>query len=418
MSISSGQVAKVPPQAGFRATLKSRFRHILLALLALGAAAFFAPRLLFGPEVAAEKVTRGDLVESVVASGHVETPYRVEIGAQVTGVVAEVLVDEGQAVKQGQPVIRLEDSEARSALVLAQAARAQAQARLRQLKEVALPSAQENLKQARATLINAQAAYDRATTLVKNGFQTQVAVDEAQKALDIARTLVRTAELQVYTNSPGGSDFVVAETQLSQAEASVKTAEARLSYTTILSPRDGVLITRNVERGAVVQPGRALLVLAPTGDVQLVLQIDEKNLAKIALGQQALVSADAYPDKLFPAAVSYINPSVDITRASVEVKLVATDPPPFIRQDMTVSVDIQVARRDATLIAPARAVHDITSSPWVLVVRDGRAQKQPVTCGIRGPAMVEILSGLREGERLIPVTSEVTADERVRIKEP
>ena len=74
------------------------------------------------------------------------------------------------------------------------------------------------------------------------------------------------------------------------------------------------------------------------------LQIDERNLGKLALGQKALASADAYPDQRFAAVVSYINPGVDITRASVEVKLTVADPPDYLRQDMTVSVDIEVAR--------------------------------------------------------------------------
>ena len=131
---------------------------------------------------------------------------------------------------------------------------------------------------------------------------------------------------EVYTSQPGGSDYVMAQTQLNQAQANVTTAQARLGYATITSPRDGVLITRNVERGAVVQPGNVLLVLAPAGDIQLVLQIDEKNLGLLRVGQNALVSADAYPDQRFNAKLSYINPSVDITRASVEVKLTGDSP--------------------------------------------------------------------------------------------
>ena len=106
-----------------------------------------------------------------------------------------------------------------------------------------------------------------------------------------------------------------------------------------------MLIARNVERGTVVQPGKALLVLAPAGDTQLVLQIDENNLGLVALGQKALASADAFPDKTFAAEVTYINPGIDITRASVEVKLTVAEPPDYLRQDMTVSVDIEVARR-------------------------------------------------------------------------
>jgi HlyD family secretion protein len=207
----------------------------------------------------------------------------------------------------------------------------------------------------------------------------------------------------------------MAETQLKQARANLETAESRLGYATITAPRDGVLITRSVERGTVAQPGKALLVLAPTGEVQLVLQIDERNLGKLALGQKAVASADAYPDQRFNAVVSYINPGIDISRASVEVKLTVSDPPDYLRQDMTVSVDIAVAERNDTLVLPIRSVHDVLSgAPWVLVIRDGRAAKRPVRLGLRGNSQLEIVDGMAEGELAIPLNSGVLTGQRVR----
>ena len=202
---------------------------------------------------------------------------------------------------------------------------------MRQLKDFTLPTARENLAQAQANLIDAQKSFDRADALLKSGSGTQATLDDARKALDVARAQVNAANLAVYTASPGGSDYVMAETQLRQAVANLDTAKARLGYATIVAPRDGVLITRNVERGYVVQPGTALLVLAPAGLTQLELQIDERNLGKLALGQKALASADAYPEKQFEAIVSYINPGVDINRATVEVKLDVADPPSYLR---------------------------------------------------------------------------------------
>lgn len=374
-----------------------------------------AARWLIGPAVVVYPVLRGDLVKTVVASANVETPYRVDIGSQITGTVADVLVDEGQTVEQGQPLVALEQGELKSAVVEAQGAVAQADARMRQLHELTLPTAQEALKQAQATLANAQAEHQRAAQLSKAGFGTQQALDAATKDLDIARTQVRTARLGIYTSQPGGSDYVMASTQLNQAQANLATAQARLGYATITSPRDGVLITRNVERGAVVQPGIPLLVLAPAGDIQLVVEIDEKNLGLIQLGQSALASADAYPNQRFSSKVSYINPSVDIARASVEVKLIVANPPGYLRQDMTVSVDIEVDKHVATLIVPTRVVHDATSAaPWVLVVRDGRPREQTVRLGLRSSDQVEILDGVSQGEQLVPVAAGVRAGQRIR----
>src|SRR5664279_2238454 len=388
---------------------------VFAVMLELGVGGWQGARLIWGPAVVVDQVYKRQLVESVVASGHVETPFRVEIGGQITGTVEDVLVQEGERVSKGQPLISLESRELKAAVVQAQGAVAQAEARMRQLDELTLPSAREALTQAQANLLNAQQTFDRTSQLAKDGYATRAALDDAQKVLDVARTQVRTAEFQVYTASPDGSDYVMAQTQLNQARANLDTADSRLGYATIAAPRDGVLITRNVERGAVVQPGKALLVLAPAGELQLVLQIDERNLGKLVLGQKAVASADAYPDRRFAAVVSYINPGIDIARASVEVKLTVADPPDYLRQDMTVSVDVEVATKDGALVLPVRSVHDVLSGqPWVLGIKDGRAVKRPVRLGLRGNSHIEILEGMSESELAIPLNSGVLTGQRVR----
>lgn len=401
------------------ATLWSGFlthKWFILAVVALlGLGAWQSARVLLGPAIVVDQVKRGRLVETVVASGHVETPYRVEIGSQITATVQEVLVRQGEKVSKDQPLISLESRELKAAVVQAEGALAQAEARIRQLEELTLPSAKEALAQAQATLLNAQQTYDRTAQLERNGYATRAALDEAQKTLDVARAVTRSAQFQVYTASPGGSDYVMAQTQAKQARANLDTADSRLGYATITAPRDGVLITRSVERGTVVQPGKTLLVLAPAGDVQLVLQIDERNLGKIALGQNALASADAYPDRRFGATITYINPGIDISRASVEVKLTVADPPDYLRQDMTVSVDIEVAAKDEALILPLRSVHDaLSGKPWILGLKDGRASQRPVKLGLRGNSQVEITEGVAAGDVAIPQSSGVLAGQRLR----
>jgi HlyD family secretion protein len=312
-------------------------------------------------------------------------------------------------------LIALAARELRATVVQAQGAVAQAEARIRQLEELTLPSAREALTQAEATLRNAQQTYDRTAQLERNGYATRAALDDAQKTLDVARAVKRAAEFQVYTASPGGSDYVMAQTQLNQARANLDTAESRLGYATIVAPRDGVLITRSVERGTVVQAGKALLVLAPSGELQLVLQIDERNLGRLALGQTALASADAYLDRHFSATVTYINPGVDISRATVEVKLTVKDPPDYLRQDMTVSVDIEVAAKDNAEVLPVRSVHEILSGqPWALTVKNGRASKLPVKLGLRGASQIEVVDGMQSGDIAIPQSSGVLIGQRVR----
>jgi HlyD family secretion protein len=394
-----------------------RHRYLILVVaLTIAGLAYAGFRFLLGPAVEVAPVVRADLVQSVVASGNVLAPYRVNIGSQIVGVVADVPVEEGQTVKAGDTLVVLDDREARAAVVQTEGAVAQAEARLRQLREVTLPSAEQALAEANATLLNAQQAHNRAETLAKSGYGTRVALDDATKALDVARAHARSAEFQVFTNRPGGSDYVMAETQLNQARANLATAHSRLSYTVIKAPRDGVLISRSVERGNIVQPSNVLMVLSPSGDTQLVVQIDEKNLGLIALGQKAVASADAYPKESFAAEVAYINPGVDLQRASVEVKLRVPQPPAYLRQDMTVSVDIETRHSPNAMIVPATAVHGASGGnrPWVLKVERGRAVRQDVRLGIFNAGKAEIIEGLREGDLVVQANGGVVPGSRVR----
>jgi len=394
-----------------------RWRGRIAASAAVAAAAGY---LLFlaaaGPRVEAAQVTRRDVVQSVVASGRVATPYRVDIGSQIVGTVADVPVAQGQTVKAGQTLVLLEASEAVANVKQAEVAVAQAEARLRQLREVQLPVADQALRQARANLANAQVQYERNKRLAESGFVGQSALDDARRNLDVARTQVESARKQVETARPAGSDTAIAEAALEQARATLVAARSKLAYTTIASPWDGVLIARDVERGDVVQPGKALMVLAPVGETQVVLQIDERNLGRLRLGQKAIASADAYPQQRFPAEVMYINPGVDAQRGTVEVRLRVPNPPEYLRQDMTVSADIEIERRAGALALRADAVHDLTGpAPWVLVVRRGTARRQPVKLGLRGEGSVEVLEGLAEGELVVPTTAtQIKAGSRLR----
>ena len=392
---------------------------ILAIVLVAGIGGWEGYALLLGPIVAGDRVKRGNLIETVVATGSVETPFRVDIASQVTGTVETVHVEEGQHVTKGQPLISLGSQELRAVVAQAEGVVAQAQAHMHQLEEMSLPTSRANLMQAQATLLNAQQTFGRAAKLAASGDATRVTLDAAQKDLDVARSQVRATLLQVYTDSTGGSDYVTGETQLSQAQSALDIARSRLGYADIAAPRAGVLITRNVERGAVVQAGGTLLSLAPDGQMQLLLAIDERNLSKVALRQKAVASADAYADKKFSAVVSFINPGVDITRASVEVKLDVADPPPYLLQDMTVSVDIEVGRSENALVVPGRSVHDaLSATPWVMVVKNGRASKQPVRLGLQGSTETEILSGIAEGDVVISASSTVLAGQRVRAVPP
>jgi HlyD family secretion protein len=375
-----------------------------IAVLAI--AAWAATRLLVGPSTEVVRVERRDLVHSIVASGRVAAPYRVDIGAQVVGTVSEVPVAEGQFVKAGQALVVLEASEARAGVRQAEVAVEQAEARLRQLRELQLPVANQALRQAEANLENARAQYERNKRLQEGGFLGRSALDESQRNLAVQQAAAESARRQMETARPAGSDHALAQKALEQARASLETARARLAYTTLSAPVDGTLIARDVERGDVVQPGKALMVLSPAGETQVLLRIDERNLGLLRLGQAALVSAEAYPADRFAAELVYVNPGVDAQRGTVDVKLRVQSPPPYLRQDMTVSVDIEIQRRSAAIAVRSEAVHDLGgASPWVLVVAGGRAERRPVSLGLRGEGWVEILAGAAEGELVVPASN-------------
>jgi HlyD family secretion protein len=178
----------------------------------------------------------------------------------------------------------------------------------------------------------------------------------------------------------------------------------------------GILIGRNVEVGDVVQAGKVLMTLSPAGRTQLVVAIDEKNLALLSLGQKALASADAYAQQRFGAELVYINPGVNALTGSVEVKLDVPVPPPVLKQDMTVSVDIEVARRLNALIVPAAALHDADSAaPWVLRVEGRHAVRRPVRLGLRSGGFAEVMEGLDEGDLVVAAASAgMAAGARIR----
>ena len=328
---------------------------IAAAAAVLVAAGALGLRYLPKGQVELAKVARRDVVQTVVASGRIATPNRVDIGTQITGSVSDVPVAQGDTVRAGQPLILLDAGELRA-----------------------------NEGQAKATLENAQAQLARTRELAAKGFIGKSALDDAVRNFEVART---------------------------QLDA----ARVKLTYAVIRAPADGVLIARNVEKGHVVQPGRVLMVLAPAGETQIVLQIDERNLSRLRMGQKALASADAYPAQRFEAELFYINPGVDAQRGTVEVKLRVPKPPAYLVQDMTVSADIEVERHGGALALPADAVRDAGGkAPWVLVVRKERAQRQAVKLGLRGEGSVEILEGLAEGDEVVPAASAIKAGQFVR----
>jgi HlyD family secretion protein len=239
--------------------------------------------------------------------------------------------------------------------------------------------------------------------LHERGFIGQAARDDAERLMRNARAQSMITQAQSASLQSQGSEINGAQANLQLALSSLEAAKAKWAYVRIHAPRSGVLIFRNVEAGDLVLPGKQLFVLSPTGVPELVVQIDEKNMKWVRVGQSAIASADAYPDQKFNARVVFINPAVDALRGSVEIKLSVIDPPEFLTQDMTVTVDVEVAKRMAVMNIPMSAVHNTApGQAWVLRYRQGHLQKADVDLGLQGKGRVEILSGLLSSDLLAP----------------
>uniref|UniRef100_UPI003FA285D6 efflux RND transporter periplasmic adaptor subunit n=1 Tax=Sphaerotilus montanus TaxID=522889 RepID=UPI003FA285D6 len=383
-----------------------------------------------------------------------ETPHRADLGVQPTGTATGVAVAPGSLVQAGDALVELRAVELQATETQAAAALTQAQARLRQLLEVQAPVAAQGGGGAQAGLAPtapalrrprrlgapgavgpggaggggrepgprppaAHAALRRQRTLFARGFVGQAALDETIRAADTAGAQVRTAQLQRDTTRPAGSDHALATAGVASAQAGLHAARARTAYSVLRAPVAGTLIGRDVEVGDVVQPGKVLLTLSPAGTTQLVVAIDERNLGLLALHQPAVASADAYAQERFAAVLASIYPSVNAQTGAVEVRLDVPAPPATLRQDMTVSVDIEVARRPKALLVPTGAVHDAgTATPWVLRVEAGHAVRRAVRLGLHGGAVTEVLDGLQEGDAVLPVSAATTAGARVRVQPP
>lgn len=386
---------------------------IAAALVAVSALMWFSWR---GKPVEIARVESAKLRQTVVVSGRVLTPAKVDIGATITGRVQAVRVDEGDRVRGGQPLIELERTELAAALAQAVAAEQAAVTRIAQWQEVGSLTAREQLAQADANYRNLERDAARQEQLFRQGFIGEARVDEARRALTVARSQYETARASAAASTAAGVDRRLLDDQLAQARAARETAAAKLAQTTLLAPASGVVLERSVEPGDIVQPGKRLLALALDGEVRLTALIDEKNLALLRAGQSALVSADAYPGERFRAVLAYLSPGVDVQRGTVEAKFAVPEPPAFLRSDMTVSIDIEVADRGGVLVVPAAAVRDAQSpEPWVLLVRDGRAVRQAVKAGARTATQVEVLSGLAAGAEVV-VSAGIAPGERVHAR--
>ena len=387
---------------------RSRLIGALAIVAVLGAAAWFGG---LGRAMPAESVAvrEAPLVRSVVVAGRVASESRVFLGSTVTGRIASVRVREGARLRAGDLVVQLDDAEQQATLRQAEAALASAQARLDSQRGVTAAVAEQQAAQARANAEAAERELQRHESLFRQGFIGQARLDEVRRAAAVAASQRDAARVQAQAQAQG-TELAQAQARLAEAQAAVELARSRLALTRIVAPADGTVLVRAAEPGQIVQPGARLVEMSLSGPVQLVAQVDEKFLSQLAVGQPAEVVADAFPGQKLAARVLSIAPGVDAQRGSVEVKFTPETVPAFLKNDMTLSIEVVTARKDRTLVLPAEAVR---AGSQVLVPRDGRAVAQPVRTGIRTLETVEVLAGLKADE-LVITDPRVVPGQRVR----
>lgn len=383
--------------AGRGGTRRSVIVVVLLAVAAAGAG-WMQWR---GPAVRLAAVEEAPIVHAIVVSGRVQAPNRIEIGSVITGRVVNVRVVEGNTVEAGQPLIELDAQELQAGVAQAQAAESTARTRIASVGELALPQSTDALAQAEAQLRFAEADYQRQRALRDKGFISDARLDDADRQVAVARSQLESARTQRRAQEAGGVAARDAVVRWREAVAARELAQAKLAQTVIRASVAGTVLTRSVEPGDIVTSARRLLVVASHGDTRLTAQIDEKNLPYLREGSRAIASSDAFPGERFEAVLYYVSPGVDTSRGSVEARFRVASPPPYLRADMTVSIDIEVARKDKARLIPAAAVREAEGRATVQRLDNGRLVAVPVTLGIRGGAKVEVLSGLEDGDTVV-----------------
>lgn len=384
--------------------LVTRYKPWIMIILLVLLVSFAIYRWWQGPLLPSYEVVSSPLIQTVVASGRVEKVSRTQIGSEITGVVLERLVQEGDRVSRGDVLLVLKSDE-----ISAQVR--QAEAELKELATTRRPQAEFDLANAKVQLEQAQ----REAVRRRNTELGILSAEEREKSIEaekLARNNLESARLKVASLAPDK----VEETKLREQLAAL---QAQLAKTKIRAEVSGIILTRNVEPGDLVQPSQTLFTIALDGATEIRVPFDERNLPLLALQQKAAVITDAYPDQPFPAHINFIAPSIDAQRGTIDIRLTVDPVPDFLRQDMTVSVNVETNKREQTLVIPNDALSSISGNKaMVILVRDRKIQRHPITLGLRGLVMSEVVAGLKEGDHVLTDAESVLKDGiRVRIEQ-
>ncbi|MGB8061925.1 MAG: efflux RND transporter periplasmic adaptor subunit [Candidatus Sulfotelmatobacter sp.] len=354
------------------------------------------------------KVERGDLAKSVVATGKVTPIIKVEVKSKASGIVKKLYVDYGDRVKKGQLLAQLDKIE-----IEAQVAQSQA----------ALEAAQANLKSSQADYERAKVdaegpdvpllkrAYDRDVSMAKDGVVSESALEDAEKNYEMALNKQNVSKAQVTVLR---AKIAQAQANVAQDQANLKQLEEQLSYTDIVSPIDGIVLSRDVQLGDAVSSilvlgstATLVMTLGDTSEVYVKGKVDESDIGKVYLGQRARIKVESFKDKTFEGKVTKISP-MGVEKDNVttfEVRVSIQNPGGELKAEMTANAEIILEEHKNVLQIPEGAIlYDKDKKASVEIPdpkgKDGK-DKIAVNIGISNGAKTEVLSGLKEGQEVV-----------------
>ncbi len=355
-----------------------------------------------------QKVEKGDLAKSVVATGKVTPITKVEVKSKASGIVKKLLVDAGDKVRKGQLLAQLDKEEIEAQV---EQSRAGAQA-----AEASLTSAEADYERAKVDAEGPDVpllkrAYDRAIGMAKEGVVSTSALEDAQKNYELALNKQNVSKAQATVLK---AKIAQSQGQLAQDRANLKQLEEQLSYTDIESPIDGVVLSRDVEMGDAVSSilvlgssATLVMTLGDTSSVYVKGKVDESDIGKVYLGQPARIKVESFKDKTFNGVVTKISP-MGVEKDNVttfEVRVSINNPGGELKAEMTANAEVILEEHKNVLQIPEGAIiYDKDKKASVEIpdpsAKEGK-KKIAVNIGISNGAKTELLSGLKEGDQVV-----------------
>ncbi len=371
----------------------------------------------------------------LVAGGYVVAHHKIQLSSKVMGKVAWIGVEKGDTVQADQVLVRLEDFEYKAQFNQASGNLAAAEAQLRKLEAGSRPQEIEQSRaqadQARANLLNIKVQYDRAVGLRKEGVISQGDLDTAKANYEMAKGQSEAADkvAELVRIGPRREEIDNARGVVGQARGAVEFAKTQVDSTEIRSPIRGTVLERLVERGEMVTTSfvgdrgakSSVVALADLNDLQVELDINQNDFARISPKQQATITADAYPDHRYHGIVDEIAPEGNRQKATVQVKVKVTDPDGKLRPEMNAKVSFLAVGggevKGTELIIPKAAVFQSDGKSAVMTVEDSRAVLKQVTLGDSSGDNVRVQSGLTANDSVILSNPNALKNgQRIRVK--